>query len=264
MANSLPSWLSLQKKTLAIVMQRAVSTHLVDLVSVRVRSSAGLPQPENDPQQCDHEKRLQRLVRQLVAWSAESNSNQFRVVVSSNWIEAGLHAGAHGVHFKEAHQERIESARQLYRALRHTNDDSVGELLVGTSTHSVESAVAAWQHYKPDYFFAGTCFATRSHPEKADQDLQGPALPAQVAAALDKLCATAGRDGTRPAVLAIGGLDAINCQAQVTTGSYVAGANADGIATIRAVLCDQDPFAAVHTMKQSMMLAGYGCVDDNT
>jgi thiamine monophosphate synthase len=50
-------------------------------------------------------------------------------------------------------------------------------------------------------------------------------------------------------------LDATNCQAQVTTGFYVDGAKADGIATIRAVLCDQDPYAAVQTIRQSMMSA---------
>jgi thiamine monophosphate synthase len=234
-----------------IALQRAVSTNLVDLVSVRVRSVGATA--ENDTQmQSNHEDRMQRIVRQLMAWSEES-SGQFRVVVSSNWIETGLRAGAHGVHFKEAHQERIQSTRQLYRTLRHANDDYAGELLVGTSTHSVESAVTAWKRHGPDYFFAGTCFATLSHPEKARDDLEGPALPAQVAAALDKLCSAP--DRKRPAVLAIGGLDATNCQAQVTIGSYVDGANADGIATIRAVLCDQDPFTAVQTIKQSMMSA---------
>jgi thiamine monophosphate synthase len=246
-------------------LQRAVSTNLVDLVSVRIRS-VGEKTAENDvqPQKQDsYEQRLQRMVRQLVAWSEEESNNQFRVVVSSNWIEAGLYAGAHGVHFKQAHQHWIEPTRQFYRTLRrqHSNDGnhSVGvELLVGTSTHSVESAVAAWQRYGPDYFFAGTCFATPSHPEKIKTDLlEGPALPAQVAAALldhQLHCSGAAvHDGNRPSVLAIGGLDATNCQAQVTTGSFVDGAKADGIATIRAVLCHPDPFIAVQTIKQSML-----------
>lgn len=230
---------------------KAVSTDDVDLVSVRVDAVC---QETDAVRHCLHQARLEQLVRQLVAWSdiSDGKKNRFRVVVSSDWIEAGIRAGAHGVHFKERHRDRIPATRDLYRHT-HNTDDRADPLLVGTSTHSVASALSAWEACRPDYIFAGTCFATLSHPEKSNaNDLEGPALPALVAKALTEHLSTTsgGTHSQRPPVFAIGGMDTTNCQDQVTKGSYVPDSNADGIATIRTVLKSSDPAGTVRLIKQ--------------
>ena len=227
-------------------LHRAVSTGNIDLISVRV----------NRPLTADRiaavEPRLQTIVQQLLDWSVRYNG--FRVVVSSDWIEAGLRAGAHGVHFKETHRDRIPAARRLYGTL-HEHDANNNEpptmMLVGTSTHTVESALEACELYQPDYFFAGTCFETASHPEKTGDALEGPAIPALVVQALEEQQ----QRQQRPKVLAIGGLDATNCGAQVALGSHVANAKADGIATIRAVLEADQPDQAVRMIQENMVMA---------
>lgn len=234
-------------------LEAAVATNLVDVVSVRVRV------PERDAAVMLHEARLVRLVRQLLRWSSSSSrrrsdapgrNNAFRVVVSSDYEVAGIMAGAHGVHFKEAHRARIPQARQLYQQVHNNDGRSSSTLLVGTSTHTVESALGAWKDYRPDYFFAGTCFETESHPEKSSGDLEGPAFPATVCRALEQQLS--GETKKRPAVLSIGGLDATNCRGQVSRGHYVPGACADGIATIRAVSQADDPAGAVRAIAGTM------------
>jgi len=228
-------------------LQQAVSTRNVDLVSVRVNV------PHNDKNVAPVQERLTRIVQQLVAWSS-TNDNKFRVVVSSDWIEPGLRAGAHGVHFKETHRDRIPAARRLFGELSSSSSSSTSSrMLVGTSTHTVASALDAVQQYQPDYFFAGTCFETESHPEKTGDDLEGPARPAEVVQALDQYYLQLGRQQRqRPKVLAIGGLDASNCRDQVTTGRFVPDAKADGIATISAVLKNAHPDRAVQDICNNM------------
>lgn len=246
-------------------LRAAVSTGLVDLVSVHVNIIPD--QKDFNKAMPLNEARLVKMVKQLVEWSHGINSSSsscsnatttaihpFRVVVSSDWMEVGIRAGAHGVHFKETHRELIPEARKLYQELHHISD-SDSELLVGTSTHTVDSAVAAWKLYQPDYFFAGTCFETESHPEKSGDDLEGPAFPAQVCQALDDMELLPSSLLRRPAVLAIGGLDASNCREQVIRGSFVPDSNADGIATIRAVLQAGDPAEAVRSIKRNMKVS---------
>jgi len=115
------------------------------------------------------------------------------------------------------------------------------DVLIGTSAHSVQSAVEAWCLYHPDYLNVGTCYLTESHPEKGVEDLEGPLLPGQVTWALDQL---AGQN--RPKVLAVGGIDESNCHEPVL--SY----GADGIATIRAVLHASEPKDVVGQIKKNM------------
>ena len=223
----------------------------VDLVSVRVN----VPATANDPAV---EARVTRLVQQLVAWSQRQQSNAFRVVVSSDWWNVGLRAGAHGVHFKESHRDLIPQARAWFRKWHnHNNNNTI--MLVGTSTHTVASALDAMERYQPDYFFCGTCFETESHPEKTGDDLEGPALPAQVAQVLKRhwqqhhdRSIDWEAPGLLPKVLAIGGLNASNCQEQLTRGFYVNDARADGIATIRAVLEADRPDDAVREICANM------------
>jgi thiamine monophosphate synthase len=107
----------------------------------------------------------------------------------------------------------------------------------------VESASSAFEVYRPDYIFVGTCYSTMSHPEKTTGMLEGPKLPGQVCRTLQKL---AGKK--IPKVLAIGGLDASNCHIPVEYG-------ADGIATIRAVMGAEDPVDSVRSIRANMMNA---------
>lgn len=199
-------------------LEQAVSSNAVDLVSVRVNRRLD-----------DNEERTARfvqIVERLLALSDQYNS--FTVVVSSDWMVEGLSVGAHGVHFKEDHRLMIPTARIIRP-----------DMVVGTSTHSVESAQAALT-FDPDYLFAGTCFETPSHPEKTI--VEGPALPAQVARAVP--CP----------VLAIGGLDATNCADQVRP-VFEEDSSAHGIATIRAILHAEDPAAAARVIQTSMRLS---------
>jgi thiamine-phosphate diphosphorylase len=200
-------------------LHRAVSEKGVDLISVRVPSS----------DQDEYKSRVVKLTRQLVEWSASYN---FRVVLSSDWIDVALLAKAHGIHVKESHRDLIPEIRKRFK---HS------PALIGTSAHSLESIRTAWKVYRPDYFFVGTCYETKSHPEKVE--LEGPELPGQACRELAKLC-----DSTeqRPPVLAIGGIDERNCHEPVLRYG------ADGVATIRAVIQATDPGETVLKIKANM------------
>lgn len=206
-----------------VSLKSAVLSGAVHLVSVRIN------RPDDHDEVHIRAERLRRLVVQLLQWRRK-NSLLFSVVVSSDWIEEGLAAGADGVHCKETHRDRIQAARRLRPNTK---------LLFGTSTHSVASALDAKD---VDYFFCGTCYPTASHPEKPI--VEGPQLPAQVKAALPT---------TTTPVLAIGGLDASNAGLQYTESLYEPGSRADGVATIRAVLAAPDPGVAAQTIRTAML-----------
>ena len=206
------------KETLE-ALHKAVSTSKVDLIYVRI---------SRDENSQEKEARVEALARQLVKWSEDFS---FRVVLSSDWRHIAAKTGVHGVHFPEVHRDMIPEVR------RELGPD----VLIGTSAHSIESAVEAWCLHHPDYLNVGTCYLTESHPEKGIDDLEGPSLPGQVVWALDQL---AGED--RPKVLAVGGINATNCHEPVL--SY----GADGIATIRAVLHAKEPEDVVGQMKENM------------
>ena len=198
----------------------------VDLISLRHSV------PTNPAERRGVANRLVRLAQELVDLSCRF---PFRVVISSDWIDIVPRVpGLHGIHVKESHRDQIPAFRQAFGAL----------LLIGTSAHSVASAVDAWQRYQPDYFFVGTCYITQTHPEKSVQDLEGPALPGQVVAALQEMIGSDTKN--RPPVLAIGGINGQNCQEPVRVFG------ADGAATIRAVLQAPDPALEVQKMKQNM------------
>lgn len=199
----------------------AVSTGRVSLVSVRVAK-----QDHEDTLNDDHEARVVELTTRLVALSERYSS--FRVVVSSDWMWAAQAAKAHGIHFKERHCHLIPEIRKQFAS---------SPLLVGTSTHSIQSAKDAWSLYRPDYLFVGTCYATQSHPGKVD--LEGPELPGRVCQELQ------GED--RPIVFAIGGIDVNNCHEPVSKFG------ADGVSIIRAILQSPDPAATTEKIYQSML-----------
>jgi len=200
-------------------LQKAVSSSKVDHIYVRI---------SRDDNNNEQEARVEALTRQLVDLSED---NSFRVVLSSDWRHIAAKTGVHGIHFPEVHREMIPQVRS----------ELGPDVLIGTSAHSVQSAVEAWCLYHPDYLNVGTCYLTESHPEKGVEDLEGPLLPGQVTWALDQL---AGQN--RPKVLAVGGIDESNCHEPVL--SY----GADGIATIRAVLHASEPKDVVGQIKKNM------------
>ena len=206
------------KETLDALFKATSSQH-VDLVSVRITRTTDKAVRQ----------RVLHLTQQLVMKS--SKGKNFKVVVSSDWLETALDGGAHGIHFKETHRELILETKKLRT-----------DLLIGTSAHSVGSALDACRLYQPDYFFVGTCYLTASHPEKTStKDLEGPSLPGQVVSATEKM-------ENRPVVFAIGGIDAKNCHEPVV--KY----GAHGVAVIRAVLAADDPSLAAKEINQNMSL----------
>lgn len=198
--------------------QSAVSTGKVALVSVRV------VKPKHVESTREFEERVVTLTTQLVAMASV---HPFRVVVTSDWVDSAIMACAHGIHVKERDRSRIPEIRQLFASKIP---------LIGTSAHSVSSALKASSEYKPDYIFVGTCYATASHPEKVE--LEGPELPGAVCRALK------GQED-RPIVLAIGGIDEENCEGPLKYG-------ADGVAAIRSVLQSPDPAKSVESMHKNM------------
>jgi thiamine monophosphate synthase len=235
----------------------AVSTGLVDLVSVRIDADTAFttehPHDTREQQQQQQrrrqhnpkELRLISMIQNLLSWSQQYNG--FRVVISSDWVDLGIQVGVHGVHWKEKHVHRIPTITTT----------TTTKLLMGISTHNTSFAIEAWEKYQPDYIFAGTCFATESHPDKTQ--LEGPSFPAKVVKAFIDREQHTDPYRRRPKVLAIGGIDATNCRDVTMPGRYVAegcsvstGACPDGIATIRAILQAHDPGAEVHKIKQNM------------
>ena len=231
------------------------------------------------------QSRYIRMIQQLCEWSHYDDDDidvayplddsplrlqqtrKFRVVVSSGpYMELGLRHWADGVHVKERHRSQIPKIRQFYRSLydatchaNHTKWRRSPELLVGTSVHSISSAMEAYSQYQPDYLFVGTCFATQSHPDKVD--LEGPRLPSQVCDALHQYITSnvtlESAPRRRPVILGIGGIDEMNCGTVVrpdqSRNRSSSSSTCDGIAVIRSVLQSVDPAQTVTAMYRTMV-----------
>jgi len=157
---------------------------------------------------------------------------------------------------KESKVSDIPEIRKLLqesKQKRKYNSDSnvTGEskeepqVIIGTSAHSVDTALSTWKKYKPDYFFVGTCYLTKSHPEKNASDLEGPTLPGIVRRRLHDERKVEDSHNV-PHVFAIGGIDDENCHEPVV--KY----GADGVAVIRAVMQSSEPRQTVLEMKEQM------------
>jgi thiamine monophosphate synthase len=191
--------------------QEAVSTGQVDLVSIRLTPPPPsirypphgdvndikehlLPTSDDAFQVSSLQEQLAyELTRSLVELSRTSRRT-FRVVCSSDWVHVALQAKADGIHVKEKDLSRIPTIRKQFTSISSSPSSSLSSSLsqavciIGTSAHSVESAVESYQLYQPDYYFVGTCYETASHPEKNRQDLlEGPSLPGQVRRALSNV-----------------------------------------------------------------------------
>jgi thiamine monophosphate synthase len=206
-------------------LNQAVSTKMVDVVSVRIQ--------KRDAFDRNQERRVLMLAKQLVSWSIDYT---FSVVLSSDWKHLLATSGAHGVHAKELNRDCIVEVRSQYPSA-----------LIGTSCHSVESAMEAYHTYRADYIFVGTCYLSDSHPEKETADLEGPELPGIIRQKLhDRAAMDLDSNIAVPKVLAIGGIDATNCHIPVQTHG------ADGVAAIKSVLQAADPYGTVQAIKTSM------------
>ena len=205
--------------------EAAVSTQLVSLVSIRIIKS------ETSTSQEEMETRVKELTKRILKLQ---ETNSFHLVVSSDWVSTIDSSSGVGVHVRESHRTMINSIRKR-----------LGQgVLIGTSAHSVESAVDAVTTYAPDYLFVGTCYETNSHPEKGAALLEGPSLPGQVSIAIRTKFVMA------PIVLAIGGIDETNCSEPVVTFG------ADGVALIRAVLQAPNPNDVVRKIHRAMQDSG--------
>lgn len=132
--------------------------------------------------------------------------------------EVALVAGAAGVHLPEEGLP-VAVARRL----------AGGDLLIGRSVHSVESALKA-QEEGADYLFVGTIFPSRSHPGATPVGLD---LLRRVTAVVSIPC------------LAIGGVTAENVGDVMRAGAV-------GAAVISAILATPEPKAAAEGLVAAM------------
>ena len=206
-------------------------------------------------------------------------------VVVNDFAQVAIDAGADGVHVKERHVGSIPTIRQLYldtmssrvvsTSTREKGNSSCSvtsppPLLIGTSAHDIDSALDTWNKYQPDYFFVGTCFITLTHPEKQEDDLEGPLLPGQVKRSILQVLVAqeeeeeqqyGGNSSTggnqrrardchsleAPLVFAVGGINVDNCRIPIEFG-------ADGVAMIRAVMQAPNPREMVQIIHNNMVI----------
>lgn len=207
---------------------------------------------------------LKRLAQLKEARMAEGSGN-FALVVNND-VDLVLKAIScniviDGVHVKEYNSHLIPSIRQqLHAAIEDVSTEAQQprDIIIGTSCHSIQSGLDSFNLVPrgPDYLFVGTCYLTKSHPEKTSVDqLEGPSLPGRVRETLHQAYSdnnnneTTGDDDSAnkpPVILAIGGVDEQNCHEPVKFG-------ADGVATIRTVMQADDPREAAKLMNTAML-----------
>jgi thiamine-phosphate pyrophosphorylase len=204
--------------------QQAVLTGQVDLVSVR------LTVDDNDHKEAILERAYDLTLRLMQLSTGMGNTSlMFKVVCSSNLVSIAVKSKAHGIHVKERHLDKFA---EFFAEFDYP-------IIIGTSVHSLQSPAAHNSNgLHPHYYFVGTCYMTTSHPEKGQNDLEGPALPGKFKEELAKYSSSI-------PVFAIGGINENNCHEPVAFG-------ADGVAVIRAVLEAEDPAAAVTWLQEKM------------
>jgi thiamine monophosphate synthase len=296
------------KHTYATV-KRAASTDKVDLVSVRLSLPPRYDENGDENDSYHHIlERASRLTKNLVELSLKQkqehqlrnqddedkekgntdmsqqphSSCSFKVVCSSDLVSVAVNSRANGVHVKEHHLDQLPD---IIRRFEYP-------IVIGTSTHSVESALRSYfgnddsknidedesaprakiTKTKPHYYFVGTCYMTASHPEKTLQSqLEGPELPGRIKRALFEnleskqqqatisTTATTTTKDNRKDLTPVAALQsrlpwimAIGGIDETNCHEPVA-LGADGVAVIRAVLQADHPIERVEEMQSSMM-----------
>jgi len=246
-------------------LSKAMSSGYVDLISIRCLKESD--DDTDDVEGLSFQGRVVALTKRIISHRNElrMQSLQFyndsldtskqvekrlpQIVINDN-IEAVLASGADGIHVKERNKKDIPKIRELFE--RQGSSEAFN--IIGTSCHSIQSAkeildlkVSNDKVTKAssivDYLFVGTCYMTKSHPEKTkEDDLEGPTLPGLVRETLY-------RDGNDkiiiPKIFAIGGISEGNCWEPVHLG-------ADGVAMIRSVMQADDPEYATRNMHKAM------------
>jgi len=175
-----PSNFEIQKNGILKTVRDAVDDG-VDLIQVREKILPG------------------RLLYELAKEVVEVLKNTNAIILVNDRPDVALAAGAHGVHLPETALSPAV-VRQTF-----------GDLVIGVSTHSIESAIEA-STSGADYLFFGPVFET-----------PGKGAPAGVDE-LGKVCSGV---GTFP-VIALGGIDETNAEQVLANG-------AAGIAAIRSL-----------------------------
>jgi thiamine-phosphate diphosphorylase len=166
----------------------------------------------------------------------------FKLVINND-VEMLINALSHGlsidgIHVKEKNIGSIPTIRKQLQDLA-TQAGIENQIIIGTSCHLVESAMSSYQHV--DYLFVGTCYMTKSHPEKNQEQLEGPMFPGRIKEVLSRVCDSS----SLPLVFAIGGIDETNCREPVSLG-------ADGVGVIRSVMKASDPRQMAECIVESM------------
>jgi thiamine-phosphate diphosphorylase len=209
----------------------------VDLVVVRISEDTNSNLSSKEEVNANKWELLQRL-SQLKIMREESDKG-FKLIVNND-IDMAINALSNdlaidGMHVKERHIESIPSVRQQLQRAAKQVDKSI---TIGTSCHCLESAMQTYQF--TDYLFVGTCYTTKSHPEKSVDELEGPNLPGTIKRCLSECCGD-----SSPIIFAIGGIDETNCYEPVLFG-------ADGVGVIRSVMQAEDPGDMVEQIRQYM------------
>lgn len=221
--------------------ERATCDGNVDLVIVR--TSDELPiSGEMESNKLELLKRLSQL-----KLDREADGMGFKLVVNNDLDIAitAMHQNVtiDGMHVKERNIESISTIRQQLQDALMSSGAKHNRIIMGTSCHSIESAMTSYEQI--DYLFVGTCYMTKSHPEKNQDQLEGPQFPGRIKEELNRLCV----DIPSPIIFALGGIDETNCHEPVLFG-------ADGVGVIRSVMQAVDPQASAAFMCKSMLSAG--------
>ena len=232
----------------------------IDLISIRVLNNSDEDNGnEFQRRVVNLAKRIMILKESIVKNSSclmienDDESNDFFVVINDN-VNAALESNVDGIHVKEGKVSEITKIRQLLEENQRRQINATSKeiekrkqpVIIGTSAHSVDTALSTWRKYSPDYFFVGTCYLTNSHPEKDINDLEGPSLPGKVRQALCNELKEDKHHCRLPTIFAIGGIDDINCDEPVK--KY----GADGVAVIRSIMQSPRPREIVLRMKEKM------------
>jgi len=243
----------------------------VDLISIRVICQEETEsETKKETKRMEFQERLIELTKRIMTLKEKDKDRNIRtqrpnleykscMVVVNDHFEAAIAANADGVHVKEKDTDNIPFIKEQFTKItgRHQKD-----IVIGTSAHTIESALTNWKLYQPHYFFVGTCYLTQSHPEKNARDLEGPTLPGIIKRAIIKEEINANaeegsheesksslderrRRRRQPIIFAIGGIGAENCNEPVELG-------ADGVAVIRSVMQAEDPGGMVSQMIVAM------------
>lgn len=224
----------------------------VDMISIRV-----ICQEETEMNKREFQDRLIELTKRIMRLTKEDHDNTRRpkheykscMVVVNDHFESAIAANADGVHVKEKDTDNIPFIKEQFTKLTGRHEDVV----IGTSAHSIDSALRNWKLYRPNYFFVGTCYLTQSHPEKDARDLEGPTLPGIIKCVIEEeINVDEFREESplderkrKPIIFAIGGIDSENCNEPVKLG-------ADGVAVIRSIMQADNPAGMVSLMKVAM------------